>query len=61
VPVEVIHPSSRYHNNLDRNITTSEWSPEEDELLFVLHDEVGNKWTLISSRLPGRYFFLTQS
>jgi hypothetical protein len=46
---------------LDRNITTSEWSPEEDELLFVLHDEVGNKWTLISSRLPGRYFFLTQS
>jgi hypothetical protein len=32
----------------------SEWTTEEDEKLFKLHEEVGNKWSLIAQHIPGR-------
>ncbi len=44
----------RYHNHLDRNIKNDEWTLEEENLLFDMQDEMGNKWALISSKLPGR-------
>jgi hypothetical protein len=46
--------SFRYHNHLDKNITNSEWSRQEEELLYNMQDDIGNKWALISSKLPGR-------
>lgn len=30
------------------------WSEEEDKLLIAIHKEVGNKWSEIARRLPGR-------
>jgi hypothetical protein len=32
----------------------AEWTPQEEEMLFALHEEVGNKWSLIAHQLPGR-------
>lgn len=54
----VRHHSRRYHNHLDVNINTAEWTPSEEEQLFSLQDELGNKWKLIASSLPGRYTIL---
>lgn len=44
----------RYHNHLDSNINTQEWTPEEEEILYLRHEEYGNKWSLISKSLKGR-------
>jgi len=30
------------------------WTDEEDKVLIEVHDEVGNKWAEIATRLPGR-------
>ena len=32
----------------------SEWSKEEEYEMYRLHDEYGNKWAIISQKLPGR-------
>jgi len=39
---------------LDSNIRRTEWTREEEEKLYNLHDEIGNKWAIIAQRLPGR-------
>ena len=44
----------RYCNHLDPRINKKSWSPEEDELLLRLHNQLGNKWSLIKTYLPGR-------
>ena len=44
----------RYHNHLDSMIMHSEWTKEEEDLMKRMHDEVGNKWAIISKKLPGR-------
>lgn len=44
----------RYRNHLDPNINHSNWTDEEDILLFKLHNQYGNKWVKISSMMPGR-------
>jgi hypothetical protein len=49
--VKVLPHRLRYHNHLDHNINNSEWTPQEEDRLFNLQDEVGNKWALISSKL----------
>ena len=33
----------------------SEFTVEEDELIFKLHQQYGNKWSLIAKYIPGRY------
>ena len=45
----------RYLNNLDTNVKKSEFTVEEDELIFKLHQQYGNKWSLIAKYIPGRY------
>lgn len=30
------------------------WTPQEDKLIFALHAEHGNKWTLMAAQLQGR-------
>jgi hypothetical protein len=55
MPRKVRASPRRYHNHLDKNINNAEWSAEEEQRLFDLQDEIGNKWALISNKLPGRY------
>jgi hypothetical protein len=44
----------RYLNKLRPNIKCGDWSTEEDELLIRLLNQVGNRWSLIATHLPGR-------
>lgn len=44
----------RFLNKLRPNIKLGDWKPEEDELLVSLCKEVGNRWSLIATHLPGR-------
>jgi len=44
----------RYLNKLRPNIKCGDWSPEEDALLVRLCKEIGNRWSLIATHLPGR-------
>lgn len=44
----------RWLNYLRPDIKRGNISPEEDELLVRLHRLLGNRWTLIAGRLPGR-------
>jgi hypothetical protein len=44
----------RWHNHLDPAIVKSEWSVEEEQILFESHQSYGNKWADIALLLPGR-------
>ncbi|KAH1111963.1 hypothetical protein GYH30_010358 [Glycine max] len=44
----------RWHNHLRPDIKKDTWTDEEDKVLIEVHDEVGNKWAEIATRLPGR-------
>ena len=44
----------RYHNHLAGHITTADWTEAEECRMFEMQSELGNKWALISSQLPGR-------
>lgn len=54
----------RWHNHLNPNIRIGPWSKEDELKLFSLHSELGNKWSVMAERIPGRtdnaiknYFF----
>ncbi|KAJ0397727.1 hypothetical protein P43SY_007195 [Pythium insidiosum] len=44
----------RWCNHLDSSIRKGQWTPEEDELVFSLQQQLGNKWSEIAKMLPGR-------
>lgn len=44
----------RWINYLRPDLKRGSFSPEEDKLIIELHCMLGNKWSLIASRLPGR-------
>jgi hypothetical protein len=44
----------RYLNKLRPNIKLGDWKPEEDDLIVSLLKQVGNRWSLIATHLPGR-------
>jgi hypothetical protein len=44
----------RYINQLDPNIKKTPWTPEEDEIILRLHDQLGKKWSKFMDFLPGR-------
>lgn len=44
----------RWHNQLDPAIKSSEWTMEEERILFENHNVFGNKWARISEELEGR-------
>lgn len=48
------HIRDRYVNVLDPNLKKTPWTPEEDQLLFQEQRRIGNKWTQISTVIPGR-------
>lgn len=43
--------SFRYLNHLDSSIIARDLTSSDEEKLFKLHDEMGNKWSVI-----GKYF-----
>jgi hypothetical protein len=45
----------RWHNHLNPDIDRKSWTKKEEESLFELHKIHGNKWTVITDSLPGRY------
>lgn len=44
----------RWVNQLRPNISKNEWSEEENIIIFILHKQHGNKWSLISKSIPNR-------
>jgi len=44
----------RFLNKLRPNIKCGDWAQHEDELLVRLCKEIGNRWSLIATHLPGR-------
>ncbi|KAL5551545.1 hypothetical protein UlMin_001721 [Ulmus minor] len=44
----------RWRNYLRQDIKRGNITPEEDDLIIRLHTLLGNRWSLIAGRLPGR-------
>ncbi|KDP31103.1 hypothetical protein JCGZ_11479 [Jatropha curcas] len=44
----------RWMNYLSPNIKRGNFSEEEDDLIIRLHKLLGNRWSLIAGRVPGR-------
>lgn len=44
----------RFKNYLDPELFHSEWTPEEDRLLYEKFQQFGNKWNVISKYIKGR-------
>ena len=44
----------RWANHLDPTIIKCEWSLEEDSELLRAHAQLGNAWTEVAKRIPGR-------
>ncbi|KAH9330088.1 hypothetical protein KI387_002196, partial [Taxus chinensis] len=44
----------RWLNYLRPNVKRGRISPDEEELIIRLHKLLGNRWSLIAARLPGR-------
>lgn len=44
----------RWKNRLSADFVSTEWTPEEDRTLLTMQAEIGNKWTEIARKLPGR-------
>lgn len=44
----------RWMNHLQPSLDKRPWRPEEDAVLLEAHNDLGNKWALISMKLGGR-------
>ncbi|KAM1397803.1 hypothetical protein ACFX2I_015340 [Malus domestica] len=44
----------RWMNYLSPSVKRSDFSEEEDDLIIRLHNLLGNRWSLIAGRVPGR-------
>ncbi|KAI9087648.1 hypothetical protein K1719_030518 [Acacia pycnantha] len=44
----------RWMNYLNPNVKRGDFSEEEDDLIIRLHNLLGNRWSLIAGRVPGR-------
>ncbi|KAG6738978.1 hypothetical protein POTOM_058613 [Populus tomentosa] len=44
----------RWMNYLRPDVKRGNFSDEEDNLIIQMHEELGNKWSIIAGKLPGR-------
>ena len=44
----------RWFNHLCPTVNKTAWSKEEEWILFILHNQMGNKWSQLCKYLPGR-------
>ncbi|KAA8526448.1 hypothetical protein F0562_008349 [Nyssa sinensis] len=44
----------RWMNYLRPNVKRGSYSKEEEDIIIKLHQELGNKWSAIAAKLPGR-------
>jgi hypothetical protein len=48
------HCRERWFNHVDPELKKGEWTEGEDQHLITLQKELGNKWSEISRKMPGR-------
>ncbi|XP_045786486.1 transcription factor MYB119-like [Trifolium pratense] len=44
----------RWHNHLRPDIKKDNWSEEEEKILVAMHAKIGNRWSEIAKKIPGR-------
>jgi hypothetical protein len=44
----------RWFNHLGPAVIKTEWTPQEDELIFAQFEKLGSKWSSIAKLFPGR-------
>lgn len=45
----------RYENHINTATAKVEWTIEEELLLIQYHNDIGNKWSVIAQKIPGKY------
>lgn len=47
--------SLRYTTHIDTSHPRDDWDYQEEQIMFELHNELGNKWAIIGNKLGGKY------
>jgi hypothetical protein len=56
--IEVHNYPCRYENHICADLLKAEWTIEEELMLINYHNDIGNKWSVIAQKIPGKYHFL---
>lgn len=45
----------RYTGHIDTSHPKEDWTQPDEQTMFQLHNELGNKWAIIGTKLGGKY------